>query len=115
MNKILLRTVDTYVVVVGISMAQKIGCDCLWFAFGTGTIPTFRYLDTTAMAQALDDAKWGGLPAFHALTGCDVTSSLAGKGKHTAWTAWDATSGLCTLSRIPTTGGVMNVLPIIER
>ena len=67
-NKILLRTVDTDVVVIGISMAQKIGCDCLWFAFGTGTIPTFRYLDATAMAQALGDAKCGGIPAFHALT-----------------------------------------------
>ena len=33
----ILRTVDTYVVVIGISMAQKIGCDCLWFAFGTAT------------------------------------------------------------------------------
>ena len=40
MNKILLRTVDTYVVVIRISMAQHIGCDCLWLAFGTGT--TFR-------------------------------------------------------------------------
>ena len=34
MNKILLRTVGTDVVVIGISMAQKIGCDSLWFAFG---------------------------------------------------------------------------------
>ena len=55
MNKILLRTVDTDVVAIGISMARKIGCDCLWFACGTGT--RFRYLDATAMAQALDDAK----------------------------------------------------------
>ena len=36
-NNILLRTVDTYVVVIGISMEKKIGCDCLWFAFGTAT------------------------------------------------------------------------------
>ena len=57
MNKILLRTVDTDVVVIGIIMAQKIGCDCLWFAFGTGTSPTFRYLNATAMAQVLGDAK----------------------------------------------------------
>ena len=57
MNKILLRTVDIDVVVIGICMAQKIGCDSLWFAFGTGTSPTFRYIDATAMAQALDDAK----------------------------------------------------------
>ena len=28
MNKIILRTVDIDVVVIGISMAQKIGCDC---------------------------------------------------------------------------------------
>ena len=50
----------------------------------------FRYLDATAMAQAVGDAKCGGLPAFRALTGCDVTSPFAGKGKRTAWTAWDA-------------------------
>ena len=110
---------DTYVVVIGISMARKIGCDCLWFAFGTGTSPTFRYLDATAMAQALGDAKCGGLPAFLALAGCDVTSPFAGKGKCTAWTAWeaydDATSAMCTLSRMPTTESVMNVLPIIKR
>ena len=66
------------------------------------------------MAQALGDAKWGGLPAFRALTGCDVTSPFAGKGKRTAWTAWDAydddTSAMCTLSRMPTTESVMNVL-----
>ena len=115
MNKILLRTVDTDVVVIGISTAQKIGCDCLWFAFGTGT--TFQYLDATSMAQALGDAKCGGLPAFQALTGCDVLSSFAGKGKRIAWTAWDddATSALCALTRMPTTGSVMNVFPIIER
>ena len=77
----------------------------------------FRYLDATAMAQALGDTKCGGLPAFRALTGCDVTSSFAGKGKRTAWTAWDddATSALCTLSRMPTTESVMHVLPIIKR
>ena len=88
MNKILLRTVDTDVVVIDISMAQQIGCDCLWFAFGTDT--TFRYIDATAIAQTLGDAKCGVLPAFHALTGCDVTSPFAGKGKRTAWTTWDA-------------------------
>ena len=95
MNKILLRTVDTAEKNLtycsqGISMAQKIGCDCFLFAFGSGTSPTFRYLDATAMAQALGDAKCGGLPAFRALTGCDVTSSFAGKVKRTEWRAWDA-------------------------
>ena len=49
---------------------------------------TFRYLDAKGMAQALGDAKWDGLTAFHAFTGYDVTSSFVGKGKRTAWTAW---------------------------
>ena len=78
-----------------------------------------RFLDATAMAQALGDAKCGGLLASRALTGCDVTSPFAGKGKCTAWTAWyaydDATSAMCTLSRMPTTESVTNVLPIIKR
>ena len=124
MNKILLRTVDTAEKNLtycsqGISMAQKIGCDCFLFAFGSGTSPTFRYLDATAMAQTRGDAKCGGLPAFRALTGCDVTSPFAGKGKCTAWTGWDAyddaTSAMCTLSRMPTTEIVMDVRPIIKR
>ena len=71
------------------------------------------------MAQARGDGTCGGFPAFHALTGCDVTSSFAGKGKRTTWTAWDAyydaMSALCTLSRMPTTESVMIVLPISER
>ena len=53
MDKILLKTVGTlFVVVIGISMAQNIGCDCLWFAFGTGT--TFRYL----VAKLYDSNTW---------------------------------------------------------
>ena len=55
-NNILLRTVDT---------------------------DPFRYLDATAMAQALGDAKCGGLPVFRALNGCEVTSPFAGNGKRT--------------------------------
>ena len=117
MKKILLRTVDTDVVALSISLAQKIGCECLWLAFGTGT--TYRYLDATAMAQALGNNKCTALPAFHALTGCDVTSSFSGIGKRTAWAAWNvfdnATPALCTLAETPTAENVMNVLPTIER
>ena len=71
------------------------------------------------MDQAIGEAKCGGLRAFHALNRCDLTSSFAGKGKCTAWTAWDAyddaTSAMCPLSRIPTTESIMSVLPTIKR
>ena len=94
-------------------MAQNIGPDCLWFAFGTGT--TFRYLDATA--QALGDAKGGGLSPFNALNGCDVSYVIrSGRenvppGQHGMHMMMPGQ--LCVaLSRMPTTESVMNVLPI---
>ena len=117
MMKILIRTVDTDVVVLSISLSQKIACECLWLAFGTGN--TFRYLDATAMAQVLGEAKCKALPAFHAFSGCDVTSSFSGKGKRTAWKAWnafdDATAALCILATTPTIQDIRSVLQTIER
>ena len=86
-------------------MAQKKGCDCLWFAFRTDT--TFRYLDATAIAQAFGDAKCAGLkglPAFHALTGCDVIlRHSSGRENVPPGQHGDATPALCTLPRMPTT------------
>ena len=58
---------------------------------------------------------------LHSLPGLDVTQLRHSPGRETctAWTAWeaydDATSAMCTLSRMPTTESVMNVLPIIKR
>ena len=77
MKKILLKTVDTDVIVISISLSQKIGSECLWLAFGTDT--TFQYLDATTMAQALGGDKCMALPTFNALPGCDITSTLLGK------------------------------------
>ena len=103
-------------------MALKFDCERLWLAFATGN--TFRYIDATAimdMAQSLSGNKCTGLPVFHALTGCDVTSSFGrrGRGKRTSWSAWedfeDSTSALCILADKPYTDDVMNVLPTIER
>ena len=78
-----------------------------------------RTVDTDVVGSITWRRQCGGLPAFRALTGCDVTSTFAGNGKRTAWTAWDAnddaTSAMCTFSRMPTTEIVMNVLPIIKR
>ena len=72
LQRILIRTVDTDVVVIGISLARKITCENLWMAFGSGS--ALRYLDVTLMAQILGPEKCGALPAFHAFSGGDVTS-----------------------------------------
>ena len=116
-TRIMLRTVDTDVVVLAVSLANKLAFDNLWVAFGTGN--NFRYLDASAIAQHLGDDKSAALPAFHALTGCDTTSSFAGRGKLVAWTTWnafsDVTPSLCTLSHIPTKEEIAECLPTIER
>jgi hypothetical protein len=58
------------------------------------------------------------LPAFHALSGCDTVSSFFGKGKRSAWQAWQAcpglTSALLELSSPVSHDSVKRVLPIIE-
>ena len=59
-TRIMLRTVVTDVVVLAVSLANKLACDNLWVAFGTGN--NFRYLDASAIAQQLGDDKSAALP-----------------------------------------------------
>ncbi|MES9882849.1 MAG: hypothetical protein ABW185_18430 [Sedimenticola sp.] len=116
-KNILIRTVDTDVVVLAVSLASKIGCERLFLGFGTGKC--FRILDATRMAQALGNDRCNALPVFHALTGSDTTSSFAGRGKRTAWSTWnmfsEVTPALCTLAHTPTANDISKVLPQIER
>ena len=86
-QKILIKTVDTDVLVLAVSVAHGLlPEDELWLAFGTGKC--FRYLAAHEIAAGLGPEKAQVLPMFHALTGCDTASSFAGHGKKTAWTIW---------------------------
>jgi hypothetical protein len=87
---IALRTVDTDLLVIAISVWQHMPCDQLWISFGTGK--HFRYMAVHEIASTLGPLKSKALPAFHAFTGCDTTSSFCGKGKKTAWLAWSSFS-----------------------
>ena len=78
MNKIMVRTVDTDVVMVCIGVASQVGADWLWIAFASGV--TYCYIDVTAVADILGQDKFVELIMFHASIGCDVTSSFMGKG-----------------------------------
>ena len=68
-----------------VSLNQEI--DDLWIVFGIQQ--RFRYIPIYNIVMDLGHAKSTALSAFHALTGCDTTSSFYGKGK-TAWTAWQS-------------------------
>ncbi|KAL8599495.1 hypothetical protein ACOMHN_065946 [Nucella lapillus] len=86
-HAILIRTVDTDVVVLAVSLAQELQPeDKLWLAFGTGQ--SFRYLAAHEIAA-----------------GCDTVSSFARHGKKTAWAVWtvlpELTEALLLLSSAP--------------
>ena len=85
-QKILIRTVDTNVMVLAVSMAQVLQPEHeLWVAFGTGQ--GFGYL--AAHEVSAGPEKAGALPMFHALTRCDTVLGFAGHGKKTTWAVWN--------------------------
>ena len=116
-TKVSIRTVDTDVVVLAVTAAERLSIDQLWVAFGTGK--SFRFLAAHEMAQALGPNKCRGLPAFHAFTGCDTVSSFGGRSKKTAWETWkvcdEATVTSGALGATPTPSIVDDSLDTLER
>ncbi|KAG0713094.1 hypothetical protein GWK47_016978 [Chionoecetes opilio] len=85
-QKILLRTVDTDIVVLAVAATTKLKIQELWVAFGTGQ--HFRYIAAHEIAAFFGPDKSQALPMFHAYTGCDTVSSFNTRGKKTAWDTW---------------------------
>ena len=84
------RTVDTDVIVVLVGVFhRKLQCQPfadIWVAFGVGK--TYKLYSINAICNSLGASKSRALPMFHALSGCDTTSSFRGKGKKSFWQAW---------------------------
>ncbi|KAK3911789.1 Phosphoenolpyruvate carboxylase [Frankliniella fusca] len=88
---VLIRTVDTDVVVLAISFyhqLKEIGLVSLWVKLGTGTHK--KHFPAHAIAEALGNEKAVALRGFHAFTGCDEVSFMASKGKKKAWNTWSS-------------------------
>ena len=85
-SNICIRTVDTDVVVLAIAKFAQVNPNKLWLAFGSKT--NFRYIPIHEIVLTLSPSICKTLPVFHAFTGCDTTSSFAGRGKKTAWNTW---------------------------
>ena len=86
-TKILVRTVDTDVVVIAISLLAHINLEELWVACEVGKY--FRYVPVHEIATSLGPHKSLALPLFHAFTGCDTVSQFHHIGKKTAWKTWN--------------------------
>ena len=87
----LVLTVDTDVVVILIgkfhALLTKYPAADIWVAFGTGKNYTY-HIDT--ICHTLGKDRSTALLFFHCCTGCDTTSAFCGKGKKSAWDAWNS-------------------------
>ncbi len=87
----LVCTVDTDVVVILIGKFHHLLTLCpdvnVWAAFGTGKSFTYYYVN--AIYEDLGKEKSLAVPVFHSFTGCDTTSAFFGRGKKSAWEAWN--------------------------
>ena len=86
-RRIQIRSNDTDVVVLAISVASSISVDELWIAYGTGK--HLRNIPAHSIAASLGREKASALPMFHSITGCDTVSFFGGRGKKTAWDVWN--------------------------
>ena len=116
-KKVCIKTVDTDVVVIAISVSRDLRGEEIWVAFSSGK--TFRYNAIHTISNSLGPLKSRLLPVFHAFTGCDTVSSFAGIGKKTAWDTWKAfpeiSNAFLEMTDQPTTISRESVLPLLER
>ena len=87
-RKLSIVTVDTDVVVVALYHFLSLNLDELWIEIGVGQ--NRRYLPIHTYAAVLKEKNCRALLFLYAVTGCDTVSTLAGKGKKTAWKIWKA-------------------------
>ena len=116
-RKVMLRTVDTDVVVLAVAFFSRLDLGELLIAFGAGN--AFCYIAIHEIASSLGQENCEALLFFQALTGCDQTSAFSCRGKTTAWNTWmayqEATDVFRSLSKTPTADEVSNAMPIILR
>ena len=101
--RITIRTVDTDVVVLAVSLYVEIQTTELWIALGSGK--GFRYIAAHQISESLGETKSSALLGFHSFTGCDTVSAFFGRGKKSAWETWktfpEATDGFVAIGSYP--------------
>ena len=86
-RRVKIRSNDTDVAVLAVSIAPTLQLDELWISFGSSK--QVRYLPARSIATSLGREKASVLSIFHALTGCDTVSFFSGREKETAWDVWN--------------------------
>ena len=81
-KSMLVRSSDTDVLIILIALVGRLSMNDVFMDFGAGN--TRRYINISGIAEALNNKTPNiteALLGFHALTGCDYTSSFHRKGK----------------------------------
>ena len=86
-TNILIKTVDSDVVVIAVALFFELEVSYLWIEYGTGK--NKRYLPVHEIANSLGKSRSKALLFWHAFTGCDTVSAFGGRGKKTAWQVWE--------------------------
>ena len=101
-RKILIVTVDTDVIVIGLYAFWDLDVQELWVEFGVGKTKT--WLPIHYYANLLGEEVCRAVLFWYALTGCDTVSHFQGRGKKTAWKTWgryrEATETFAKLSTL---------------
>ena len=115
-SKVMIRTVDSDVLVLAITAFSQLSMDELWIAFATGK--SFRYIPAHVIARVLGPEKCIAMPFLHAFSGCDTVSLFAGRGKKTVWEVWrmfaEVTPTFCTLASNPNLSAINHHLEVLE-
>ena len=116
-RKIMIRTVDTDVVVLAVSAMNQLELEEMWILFGVGK--KTRFIPIHELCTTLGPSKCMVLPLFHTITGCDQSSSFAGRSKKTAWAVWniyeELTESLQSVCHCPSEEQVQSIMPTLER
>ena len=79
-QNVVVRATDTDIMVALLYHSRQLKVN-LWMDLGHSGDNTRRYAHITALANHIGPVLCKTLPGYHALTGCDYTSSFFGKGK----------------------------------
>ena len=87
-SSILIKASDIDIVVICVSLLDKIGAEELYVEYGTSK--NLRLLPIHEIKHSLGPRRCRGILFFYALTGGDAITAFVGFGKVTAWNVWMA-------------------------
>ena len=80
-TNVVVRTVNTHVVVIALGCFHQLQDKKIWVESGVQSKNNLTYISINQVSDQLGEPLCKALPFYHALTGCDNTSSFNRKGK----------------------------------